>query len=92
MGTQKKTVKKIIDKEADYVLPLKGNQTTLHEDIQLFFAQTPEEDLFKPRFGCFKTFLKDHGRIEKREYRVTDDIDWLSMKSVWKDLQTVCNT
>ena len=32
MGTQKKIAKQIIDQQADYVLSLKGNQSSLHQD------------------------------------------------------------
>ena len=38
MGTQKEIARRIVDKGADYVLALKGNQTSLHEDAALFFA------------------------------------------------------
>ena len=38
MGTQKGIARRIVDKGADYVLALKGNQTSLHEDAALFFA------------------------------------------------------
>ena len=38
MGTQKEIAQRIVDKGADYVLALKGNQTSLHEDAALFFA------------------------------------------------------
>jgi len=37
MGTQIEIAKQIIDKGADYVLGLKGNQGTLHEDVRLYF-------------------------------------------------------
>ncbi len=37
MGCQKAIAKKIIDKNADYVLALKGCQANLHEDVELFF-------------------------------------------------------
>ena len=37
MGCQKNIVKTIIDKGADYVLGLKGNQGALHEGVKLYF-------------------------------------------------------
>lgn len=37
MGTQQESAKTIRDQEADYVLALKGNQGTLHEDVALLF-------------------------------------------------------
>ena len=43
MNTQKATVAKIIEKEADYVLPVKGNQETLFKDIDLMFKGWEED-------------------------------------------------
>jgi len=90
MGTQKIIAKKIIEKEADYVLALKGNQGTFHKDIKLFFSETSDTELSQPPFHYYKTIEKDHGRVEQREYWVTDDIDWLSMKNDWDNLQSIC--
>jgi predicted transposase YbfD/YdcC len=36
MGCQRNIAKKIIARKADYILALKGNQGTLHEDVELF--------------------------------------------------------
>lgn len=36
MGTQKAIAAKIVEQEADYVLALKGNQSTLHDDVKSF--------------------------------------------------------
>lgn len=38
MGCQRKICQQIIDKEADYVIGLKGNQGTLRTDVELFFG------------------------------------------------------
>ena len=65
---QKAIVKKIIENEAGYVLALKGNQGTLHEDIKFYFSETSKKELSKQPFSYYKTFDKDHGRIEQREY------------------------
>lgn len=43
MNTQKATAKKAVDKEADYVLPVKGNQPTLLKDIELAFEGLDSE-------------------------------------------------
>ena len=37
MGTQTKIAEKVLDKKADYVLALKGNQGNLHQDVVDFF-------------------------------------------------------
>ena len=38
MGCQKKIVEKIAEKEADYVISLKGNQQSIHTDVKEFFG------------------------------------------------------
>lgn len=89
MGTQTKIAEKIIEKKADYVLALKGNQPNLHQDVVDFF-----EDAEKTKFDGFKvksctTTDKGHGRIETRKYYLVEDIDWLSMKDQWKGLKSI---
>jgi Transposase DDE domain len=38
MGCQRDIAQKVIDKKADYILALKGNQGTLREDVEVFAA------------------------------------------------------
>ena len=44
MGYQRETAQKIIDKKADYVLALRGNQGTLRDDVELFVAEQKAKD------------------------------------------------
>jgi predicted transposase YbfD/YdcC len=92
MGTQKAIAEHIREQGGDYLLALKGNQETLREDIELFFNDAVEHDFSEEigRFDYYATVDKDHGRVEKREYWVTSDIDWLSMKGDWRDLTSIC--
>jgi len=39
MGCQRDIAEKILDKKADYVLALKGNQGSLREDVEVFAAE-----------------------------------------------------
>jgi predicted transposase YbfD/YdcC len=84
MGCQKKIVRAIIDKKADYVIQVKENQKRLHENIALFF-----QDRANGTFDCVETIDADHGRIETRRYVSTDDIDWLQEKHLWAGIETV---
>ena len=90
MGTQKEIAEKIIDKEADYILQVKGNQETLLEDISLYFKDEvfdrPKKELEKEgRYWKEKDF--DHGRIEIREYYVENEVEWLRENHPgWKGL------
>ena len=83
MGCQKDIAEKIIGAGADYVLGLKGNQGTLHEDVKLYFED--ETEALKKTV----TKEKDHGRIETREYYLENDIAWLSQKPEWSGLQSI---
>jgi len=85
MGCQTKVAEDIIDREADYMLSLKGNQGTLHEDVKLFF----ESEETSPAVG-FESVDGGHGRIEKRSVRVSSDIEWLKAHHPgWKGLRTI---
>ena len=49
MGCQRQIAQKVIDKKADYVLALKGNQGTLRDDVELFVSeQKPITSKMKP--------------------------------------------
>lgn len=89
MGCQRDIAEKIIDKKADYVLAVKGNQPTLMKDIVDWF-DFAEENKFKDfEYDYHKTLDKGHGRIEKRKYYITEDIDWLAMKGDWSGLKSI---
>lgn len=85
MGCQKKVAETIVEANADYILQVKDNQKNLHEDIALFFQDTANGP-----FDIVETVDGDHGRIETRQYRTTNDIGWLSGKEQWKGIQTIC--
>jgi predicted transposase YbfD/YdcC len=89
MGTQKDIAKKIIEKGADYCLSLKGNQPELYEDIKLFAESelfTTDCKALREAGQYFKSVEKGHGRIEKREYYVCNDVSWLSCAEKWAGL------
>lgn len=83
MSCQTKIAAKIVEKQADYVVGLKGNQSSLRDDVSLYFEEFMDE--------CAKsnTLEKGHGRIEKREYYLQTDIDWLSQKPDWEGLNGI---
>lgn len=93
MGTQKEIAEKIIDKGADYILQVKGNQETLLDDISLYFErdifQRKKKELEKEgRYSREMDF--DHGRQEIREYYVENEIEWLIENHPgWKGLRGI---
>lgn len=71
MGCQTAIAKQIIEQKGDYVLSLKGNQGTLHEDVETWFTST-----LAPEAGSV-AIDAGHGRVETRSVQVSDDIQWL---------------
>ncbi len=89
MGCQREIAQKIIDKMADYVLALKGNQGTLREDVELFAAEQKARDFKDTKISRHETVDGDHGRIETRKYTVFHDVDWLQERHDWPGLKGV---
>lgn len=86
MGTQTKIAEKIIDKGGDYILALKGNQSSLHDDISLFF----QDKELTQHLEIYEETDAGHGRIEIRKCTVTDDIGWLKKRhEKWKNLTSI---
>lgn len=93
MGCQKKIAGDIIDKKADYVLALKGNHETVHDEVHQFFADAvpPCATTCNPTaegalMDFYQSVEKGHGRIETRRYWQSTDIAWFEDKAKWKGL------
>ena len=89
MGTQKTIAHEIINKNADYVLSLKGNHELFHQEVEEFFTDAFKRDFKDVEHSSYETVEKDHGRIETRRYWLTSDIEWFSEKLQWKDLKSI---
>ena len=89
MGCQKEIAKKVVAKEADYVLALKGNQGTLSEDVELFFTEQKARKFKDTVVSRHQTLEKSHGRIETRAYTSVDAIDWLRKRHDWAGLKSI---
>src|SRR6266852_7531628 len=89
MGCQRHIAKKIVDKKADYVLSLKGNQGTLREDVEIFAAEQKAIGFKDTKVSRHETVDGDHGRIETRTYTVIHDVAWLQERHDWPGLKAV---
>jgi predicted transposase YbfD/YdcC len=87
MGCQKKIASAIREKKADYVLALKGNHPNLEKEVKDIFSD--EDFLNKCDYHKTEDKKKSHGRLEVREYYITDKIKSLSDKDKWKDLKSI---
>lgn len=92
MGCQTEIAQVIVDEEADYVLALKGNQGTLHRDVQDLFAYAQETNFKDMAHGFHQTIEKDHGRIEiRRHWTISEPefIDYLDPDGAWAGFQSI---
>jgi predicted transposase YbfD/YdcC len=89
MGCQREIAAQIIEQKADYLLSLKGNQGTLHEDVASYFEWAEKINFKGIPHSFTETVEKDHGRIEERRCWVTEDVEWLSQKGAWAGLKSL---
>lgn len=85
MGCQKTIAKEITRQGGDYVFSLKGNQESLHDEVKLYW----QDETLKQEADHYETVEKGHGRIEKRSYWVTSDIEWMDVKSQWAKFKSI---
>ena len=89
IGCQRDIAEKILEKKADYVLALKGNQGTLREDVEVFVAEQKANGFQDTKISQHQTVDGDHGRIETRTYTAIHDVTWLQERHQWPGLQGV---
>jgi predicted transposase YbfD/YdcC len=85
MHCQKETASLIVEKQADYLLNVKDNQSTLKTDIEEYVQ---DADLRKT-MDIFQTLEKNGGRIENRIGFVSHDIGWLYGKDQWQNISCI---
>jgi predicted transposase YbfD/YdcC len=87
MSTHREIAAAIHAHAADYVLPLKENQPTLRTAVAEYFDYAEQADSrHRPALHRARTVDNEHGRLEVREYFLTDAIDWLpgvTGKELW---------
>jgi predicted transposase YbfD/YdcC len=80
MGCQKTIASEIIEKEADYLLALKGNQGNLVEQAEDSFR-------FLPVNAFDEELDYGHGRVETRRCSVKSDLSQIESKEEWPGLK-----
>lgn len=78
MGTQTAIVDGIIRGKGDYCLAVKGNQGSLYEDIDLYFSDAKLLEKLAKTGQHYQTVEKARSQIERRDYSVSDDVNWLA--------------
>lgn len=83
MGGQREIATQIANKGGFYFLAIKGNQPTLHKELIAHFDQTQADEQENKTTDC------DHGRIEVRTCRVSNDLKTIHVANNWTDLKTI---
>jgi predicted transposase YbfD/YdcC len=68
MGTQKAIAEQIVESGADYVLALKGNQETLHDEVIAYVDEQAASNFAAADARELVTEETGHGRTETRSY------------------------
>jgi predicted transposase YbfD/YdcC len=90
MGCQKEIAATIQDAGADYILAVKDNQPTLHEEIRQVFSDALDNGFAGMEHHSHCTEEKGHGRVETRIYhivRAPEELierhpDWEGLRSI----------
>src|SRR3712207_2202428 len=80
LNCQRAIAAQILERGGDYVLALKCNQGTLHDDVRTFL-----DDPATP-VACHTETDAVRGRIEIRHARVSRDVAWLQEHHAWPGL------
>lgn len=89
MGCQTAIAEKIIDKKADYVLAVKGNQGHLHEAVTDYFETARKVDFKGGTYTYHEERDHGYGRTEIRRYWLTSDLSTLPDTGKWKGLRSI---
>ena len=88
LNTQVDTIKAILKGKADYVLPVKENQKSTHEEIKEYFEDKEFLEVVQKE-NYKKLVEKEHNGIVTREYYLTNDINWMTKKEKWPGLRSI---
>ena len=84
MGCQKNIVSAIVEKEADYLIAVKGNQGNLQEQMEDSFRFLPAVSVsVSEETDC------GHGRVETRRCSVIRDLSLIENIEKWKNLRSL---
>jgi predicted transposase YbfD/YdcC len=89
MGCQKNIAHKIVDGGGDYVLAVKGNQGTLHDQMIRHFNAIIDGGS-NDHFTLSAIEGISRGRRESRACYATSDLNWLGVSEEWPGIKSCC--
>ncbi len=90
MGCQKDIVKKIVEKEADYIITLKKNQSSLYERVEELFKEAITNKYEGFEYSKLRASERFHGRNETRYAIILSNIkELIDPENKWDNLYSV---
>ena len=91
LNTQTINVAKVIDKELDYVVPIKANHPTFHQELMDYFDEITMDQIRagRSRSAYLKYNEKSHSTFITYEYYQTEDIKWYADIEKWEGLKSI---
>jgi predicted transposase YbfD/YdcC len=89
MGCQKEIAAKVVENKGDYVLSLKGNQGTMHDEVSWWLNQAIAGTIRDVTLDHYRQVNKGHGRIETREIWCAHQVDWFADRGQWAGLASL---
>lgn len=89
MGCQTKIATQIVEQGADYVLALKGNQSTLAAEVEEAFIDADARDYAGLDSEYLETIEHGHGRRETRRYRTLGDLSGVPHSALWSAMNMI---
>lgn len=91
LNTQTKNIDAVIDRHGEYVVPVKGNQGNLYNDLILYFDEKKLEQI---KAGQLNTaYLENYDKrgetVIHYEYYQTEDAKWYFERNKWKRLNSI---
>ena len=89
MGCQKDIARKIVDNGGDYIFSLKGNQSTMHEEVAWWLDEAIAGQLREVRLDRDRQVNKNHGRLETRQVWCAEQVEWFADRDQWAGLSSL---
>lgn len=89
MGCQKEIAKKIVEKQAGYMLAVKLNQPTMYEEISTYFDWALKDPIERNQLSVWEAPMElDHDRGCAWKAYVTNEVEWFQSRRDWAQLKS----
>ncbi len=89
MGCQKEIAHQIVENHGAYIFSLKGNQSTMHDEVAWWLDQALGGQMRDARLDFHQYVTKGHGRLETRRVWCTEQVQWFADRQQWAGLRSL---